>query len=54
EPQKLNGWQARWYLKLQDYNFTIQHIPGKTKTKADILSWLAYLNQKEKKLKPPC
>jgi len=25
-------------LKLQDYNFTLQHIPGKTNTKADILS----------------
>ena len=38
EPQKLNGWQARWYLKLQDYDFTLWHIPGKTNTKADILS----------------
>ena len=25
-------------MKLQDYNFTLQHIPGKTNTKADILS----------------
>jgi len=23
EPQKLNGQQARWYLKLQDYNFML-------------------------------
>ena len=23
EPHKLNGRQARWYLKLQDYNFTL-------------------------------
>jgi len=38
EPQKLNGRQARWYLKLQDYDFTIRHVPGKTNTKADILS----------------
>ena len=38
EPHKLNGQQARWYLKLQDYNFILQHIPGKTNTKADILS----------------
>jgi len=29
---------VRWYLKLQDYDFTLQHIPGKTNTKADILS----------------
>jgi len=38
EPHKLNGRQARWYLKLQDYDFTLRHIPGKTNTKADILS----------------
>jgi len=38
EPYKLNRWQARWYLKLQDYNFTLQHILGKTNTKANILS----------------
>ena len=38
EPHKLNKWQARWYLKLQDYDFVLQHIPGKTNTKADILS----------------
>ena len=25
-------------MKLQDYNFTLKHIPGKTNTKADILS----------------
>ena len=23
EPHKLNGRQARWYLKLQDYDFTL-------------------------------
>jgi len=38
EPHKLNGQQARWYLKLQDYNFTLWHIPGKTNIKADIIS----------------
>jgi len=38
EPQKLNGQQARWYLKLQDYDFMIRHIPGKTNTRADPLS----------------
>jgi len=37
EPHKLNGKQARWYLKLQDYNFILQHISGKINTKADIL-----------------
>ena len=35
---KLNGWQARWYLKLQDYDFILQHIPGKINIKADDLS----------------
>jgi len=38
EPHKLNGRQARWYLKLQNYDFTLQHIPRKTNIKADILS----------------
>ena len=37
EPHKLNRQQARWYLKLQDYDFILRHIPGKTNTKADIL-----------------
>ena len=37
EAQKLNRQQARWYLKLQDYDFILQHIPGKMNTKADIL-----------------
>ena len=38
EPYKLNGWQTKWYLKLQDYNFTLWYILGKTNIKADILS----------------
>ena len=37
EPHKLNGRQARWYLKLQDYNFILWHISRKTNTKANIL-----------------
>ena len=37
----------RWYLKLQDYDFTLQHIPGKTNTKADILSRKDQVNTKE-------
>ena len=28
----------RWYLKLQDYDFILQHIPGKTNMKANVLS----------------
>ena len=47
EPHKLNGRQARWYLKLQDYNFTLKHIPGKINTKADILLRKDQVNTKE-------
>jgi len=47
EPHKLNGRQAQWYLKLQDYDFTLKHIPGKTNTKTDILSWKDQVNTKE-------
>jgi len=43
----LNRRQARWYLKLQDYNFTLRHIPGKTNTKVDILSRKDQVNTKE-------
>jgi len=47
ELHKLNGRQVRWYLKLQDYNFTLWHIPRKTNTKADILSRKDQVNTKE-------
>ena len=47
EPHKLNRRQARQYLKLQDYNFILQHILGKTNTKADILSRKDQVNTKE-------
>ena len=47
EPHKLNGQQARWYLKLQDYDFILWHIPGKTNTKADILSRKDQVDTKE-------
>ena len=47
EPHKLNRRQARWYLKLQDYDFTLQHILGKTNTKADILSREDQVDTKE-------
>ena len=38
KPHKLNRQQVRQYLKLQDYDFILQHIPEKTNTKTDILS----------------
>ena len=47
EPHKLNGRQARWYLKLQDYDFTLWHISEKINTKADILSRKDQVNTKE-------
>jgi len=47
EPHKLNRRQVRWYLKLQDYDFTLWHIPGKMNTKADILSRKDQVNTKE-------
>ena len=34
-------------MKLQDYDFTLKHIPGKTNTKADILSQKDQVNMKE-------
>ena len=47
EPHKLNRQQAQWYLKLQDYDFTLKHILGKTNTKADILSRKEQVDTKE-------
>ena len=47
EPHKLNRCQARWYLKLQDYNFILQHIPEKMNTKANILLRKDQVNMKE-------
>jgi len=47
EPHKLNGQQARQYLKLQDYDFTLKHIPGKINMKADILLRKDQVNTKE-------
>ena len=32
---------------MQDYNFMLKHIPGKTNTKADILSRTDQVNTKE-------
>jgi hypothetical protein len=37
-PRKLNRHTARWHGELQDYNFKLQHVPGKFHTAADTLS----------------
>ena len=47
EPHKLNRQQAQWYLKLQDYDFTLKYILGKTNMKVDILSWKDQVNIKK-------
>jgi len=47
KPHKLNERQVRWYLKLQDYDFILQHIPGKTNTKANVLSRKDYIDTTE-------
>jgi RNase H-like domain found in reverse transcriptase/Reverse transcriptase (RNA-dependent DNA polymerase) len=37
-PRKLNRRMARWHGELQDYNFTLHHVPRKNHTAADALS----------------
>jgi len=37
-PRNLNCQTARWHADLQEYNYEIQHIPGKTNIPADTLS----------------
>jgi len=37
-PQKITPRQARWHEFLQDYNFELEHFPGKSNTIADLLS----------------
>ena len=36
--KQLSGRQARWSQLLEEYDFTIQHVPGDTNTVADALS----------------
>jgi hypothetical protein len=38
EPHKVTGRQARWLEFLQDFDYTLEHIPGNTNTVADLLS----------------
>ena len=45
EPQKVTGRQARWIQFLQDFDYTLTHIPGHTNTIADLLSRRKDLNK---------
>jgi RNase H-like domain found in reverse transcriptase/Reverse transcriptase (RNA-dependent DNA polymerase)/Integrase zinc binding domain/Chromo (CHRromatin Organisation MOdifier) domain/Aspartyl protease len=45
KPQKITGRQARWIEFLQDFDYTLEHIPGSTNTIADLLSCRKDLNK---------
>src|SRR3984885_6630266 len=45
QPQKINGRQARWFEFLQDFDYTLEHIPGTSNTVADLLSRRKDLNK---------
>jgi RNase H-like domain found in reverse transcriptase len=45
QPQKINGRQARWFEFLQDFDYTLEHIPGSSNTIADLLSQQKDLNK---------
>jgi hypothetical protein len=47
-PQNLNRRTARWHADLQEYNYKIQHVPGKTNIPADVLSRPPGVDQGEK------
>jgi hypothetical protein len=49
-PKKLMGRMARWHEKLQDYNFKITHILGKSNNPADALSRLEKEDEGEPEL----
>jgi len=44
-PRKITGRQARWIEFLQDFDYTLEHIPGSTNTVADLLSQRKDLNK---------
>ena len=44
--QDLNSRQARWYLKLQDFDYMLHHIPRTSNSKADILSRLPWYKER--------
>jgi len=45
DPRKITGRQARWIEFLQDFDYTLEHIPGSTNTVADLLSRRKDLNK---------
>jgi len=45
DPHKITGQQARWIEFLQDFDYTLEHIPGSTNTVADLLSQRKDLNK---------
>jgi len=45
QPQKINGRQACWFEFLQDFDYTLEHIPGTSNTIADLLSCSKDLNK---------
>jgi len=47
EPKKLTERMLRWHEKLQDYNFKIIHIAGKSNGPADALSRMHQKDEKE-------
>ena len=38
KPHDLNRREARWFQRLQDYDFVLKHIPGKRHVPTDFLS----------------
>jgi hypothetical protein len=45
EPQKVMGQQAHWIQFLQDFDYSLTHIPGHMNTIADLLSRRKDLNK---------
>jgi hypothetical protein len=47
-PRNLNQRTVRWHTDLQEYNYEIQHVPGKTNIPVDVLSQPPGVDQGEK------